>query len=162
METVLRVAIIYILIIAGLRVMGKREFSQLTSVELVALLLVPELVAQALVREDFSMVNAIIAVATLFTLVFVNSFFSFHSKKFSNFISGSPTVLVANAKLQNDMMSKERVSEEEIFDQIHKSGLEKLEQVKWAILESDGKISIVPNDKYNYVGQVRSQTAKVK
>lgn len=53
METVIRVAILYVLIIAGLRVMGKREFSQLTSIELVALLLIPELASQALIREDF-------------------------------------------------------------------------------------------------------------
>lgn len=157
METVIRVAVIYILIVAGLRVMGKREFSQLSSIELVALLLIPELVAQALIREDFSMVNAIIALTTLFSLVFITSFFEFHSKIFSKIVSGSPSVIVSNGTFHESVMSKERVSEEEVFSQMHKSGLERIEQVKWAILESDGRISIVPKSASVSVPQLRNE-----
>lgn len=162
METVIRVAIIYILITAGLRVMGKREFGQLSPIELVALLMIPELVAQALVREDFSMTNAVIAITTLFTLVFSNSFLSFHSKFFEKMVSGSPVVLIANGKIQEDAVNKERVSADEILAQAHKSGIEKLDNVKWAILESDGKISIVPKDTHNAVFQVRNDENFVK
>jgi len=162
METVIRVAIIYVLIIAGLRVMGKREFSQLSPIELVALLMIPELVSQSLIREDFSMTNAIIAISTLFAIVFLNSFLSFHFNFFEKLVSGSPVVLVSNGKFQENAMNKERVTAEEIFDQMHKSGLYELSQVKWAILESDGKISVVPKDQNNKVSQVRTETEEVK
>ncbi len=162
METVIRVIIIYILIAAGLRVMGKREFGQLSPIELVALLMIPELVSQALVREDFSLVNAVVALATLFVLVFLNSFLSFHFKFFEKLVSGSPTVLVAHGILQEDAMNRERVSPDEILSQMHKSGLERFEQVKWAILESDGKISIVPSDAYNATAQVYEKEESVK
>lgn len=161
METVIRVAVIYIVIIAGLRIMGKREFSQLSSAELVALLLIPELVSQSLIREDFSATNGLIALTTLFALVFLNSLFTFHSKTFSKLITGAPTVLVAHGKLQHQLMSKERVSVDEIFDQIHKSGMERLEEVKWAILESDGRISVVPVHK-KPVAEARTEEMQVQ
>jgi uncharacterized membrane protein YcaP (DUF421 family) len=57
METVIRVTIFYLIILIGLRVMGKREFSQLTPLELVTLLLIPEIVSQSILREDFSLTN---------------------------------------------------------------------------------------------------------
>ena len=144
METVIRVFVIYVLIVLGLRVAGKREFSQLSPLELVMLLMIPELVAQALVREDFSMTNAIIALATLFVLVFVNSALMYRFRSYEKAVTGSPAVLVANGKLIEEAMNKERISAGEIFTELHRSGLDKLDDVKWAILESDGKISIVP------------------
>lgn len=144
METVLRVFIIYVLIIVGLRLSGKREFSQMSPIELVMLLMIPELVAQALVREDFSMTNAIIALSTLFVLVFVNSTLMYRSPTYEHALSGEPAVLVIDGELQPRAMNKERVSVGEIFTEIHKSGIERLEDVKWAILEADGKISVIP------------------
>ena len=62
METVIRVAIVYVFLMAALRFLGKREFGQLSPFDLVVLLMIPELVSQALVREDFSLTNAIVAV----------------------------------------------------------------------------------------------------
>ena len=144
METVLRVALIYLFLVFALRIMGKREFGQMSPLELVALLLIPEIVSQALLREDFSMTNAIIAVTTLFTMVFLTSLVIQVSKTAERAITGTPTVLVYHGQLVPDHMHKERVTEDEIFGEMHKSGLDRLEQVRWAILESDGKIAIIP------------------
>ena len=72
METVIRVGVIYIFLLVLLRVMGKRELGQLAPMELVLLILIPELVAQGIVGEDFSLTNAVIAVTTLTSLVFLN------------------------------------------------------------------------------------------
>lgn len=149
METVLRVAIIYLFLMAALRIMGKREFGQLSPLELVTLLLIPELVSQALLREDFSMTNAIIALTTLFTMVFLTSLVMQKSKKAERAVAGEPTVLVYHGQMVPEHMHKERVTEGEIFGEMHKSGLDRLEQVRWAILESDGKIAIIPEDAGN-------------
>ena len=72
METVIRIGVIYIFLLVLLRVMGKRELGQLAPMELVLLILIPELVAQGIVGEDFSLTNAVIAVTTLTSLVFLN------------------------------------------------------------------------------------------
>jgi uncharacterized membrane protein YcaP (DUF421 family) len=146
METVWRVALVYIFIMFGLRMLGKREFGQLTPLELVTLLIVPEIVSQALVREDFSMTNALIGVSTLFVLVYFSSLLQHRSEFIENIVSSSPTVLVRNGAYIGKNMNEQRVSPGEIFTAIHESGLERLEQVKWAILETDGKIAIVPQD----------------
>jgi uncharacterized membrane protein YcaP (DUF421 family) len=127
--------------------MGKREFSQLSPLELVTLLLIPDILSQGILREDHSLTNGLIAIATLFSLVFVSSVLQYHSKKFARIISGEPTVLAEQGRLIPDHMDKERVSPEEIFDHMRESGIERLEQVKWAILETDGKISIVPSEQ---------------
>jgi uncharacterized membrane protein YcaP (DUF421 family) len=144
METVLRVAIIYIFVLAGLRVLGKREFGQLAPIELVALLLVPELVSQALVRDDYSLVNAMVAVATLFVLVFLNSLLAHVSRKYESVVESTPTVLAHNGKLVPENLHRERITPSEIYAEMRKTGLERLEQVRWAVLEGDGKISVVP------------------
>ena len=146
METVVRVLVLYLFIIVGLRIMGKREFSEMSPLELVTLLLIPDILSQALVREDFSMTNGIIAIATLFTLTFLTSLLMHRSKRAESLVSGKPIVLVENGRLLDDPMNKERVSVEEIFSQMHQSGLYKLEQVRWAILETDGRIALIPAD----------------
>lgn len=144
METVIRITIIYLFVMGGLRILGKREFGQLTPVELVSLLLVPEIFTNALMPENRSIVNGMVGVATLFTLVFLTSVLTHLSKRAEVAISAQPTILVHHGKLLEDHMNKERVTPDEIFSAMHESGLEKLSEVEWAILDSDGKISIVP------------------
>lgn len=146
METVIRVFVIYVVIVVGLRVLGKREFGQLTPLELVTLLIIPEIVSQALVREDDSVTNAVIGVATLFGLVYLTSLLSHVSEPFERLISSDPTVLIQHGKMLEHNMNKERITPEEIFTEMHKSGLYKLEQVQWAVLETDGKIAVIPED----------------
>lgn len=151
METVLRVTLFYLFILFGLRVLGKREFSQLSPLELVMLLLIPELASQSLVRDDFSLTNGIIAITTVFTLVFLSSLLQHHSKTVSRVISGSPTILVADGEFIQEHLNRERIDPGEIFSEMHKIGLSRLEQVRWAILETDGRIAIVPGDRAEMV-----------
>jgi uncharacterized membrane protein YcaP (DUF421 family) len=146
MTTVIRVFITYFAIFIGLRILGKREFGQMSPIELVALLLIPELSSQAMLGEDFSIINAIIAIATLLSIIYLLSLGSHFSEKFSKVVTAEPTILVHDGKLIEKGINHERVEVEEIYTELHKVGLEKLEQVKWAILESDGTISIIPVD----------------
>jgi uncharacterized membrane protein YcaP (DUF421 family) len=146
METVLRVTGVYLFLMITLRLLGKREFGQLSPLELVSLLLVPELVSSALQSEDFSLVDAFVAVSTLFSLVLLTSFLMHMNKTAEKVISAEPTVLVYHSKLAQENMNRERVTPEEIFSEMHKTGLERLDQVAWAILESDGTITIIPED----------------
>lgn len=130
METVIRVAVIYLVSLVGLRLVGKREFSQLSPLELVTLLLIPELVSQSLVREDYSITNAIVGVTTLLSLVFINSLIMHKSKWVEELIEDTPSLLVQHGKLIIDNMNKERISPDEIFAEMHHVGLYRLSQVK--------------------------------
>lgn len=147
METVIRVLIIYGVILVGLRLLGKREFGELSPLELITLLLIPDLISQGVVASDYSMTNGLIAVTTLFSLVFVTSLLSHRFKRVERLIDGEPTLLVARGKLLTNAMNRERISTDEIYSEMHRTGLERLAQVRWALLETNGRISIVPEDE---------------
>jgi uncharacterized membrane protein YcaP (DUF421 family) len=157
METVIRVVLIYIFIIIGLRVVGKREFSQLSPLELVTLLLIPEIVSQALTRQDSSLTNALVGCATLIVLVYVTSLWQYNNKQIDKAINGLPAVLIQHGHYVDRHMNEERIAPEEIFNAMHESGLERLDQVRWAILETDGRISIVPEDQERNPGVQKAQ-----
>jgi uncharacterized membrane protein YcaP (DUF421 family) len=149
METVIRVAVIYLFVLVGLRILGKREFSQLSPLELINLLLIPELVAQGIVREDYSITTGMIAVSTLLALVFVTSTIGHLNQKVEQVISGKPQVIVAHGQLINDQMNKERITPDELYAEMHKTGLHDIKQIKWAILGGDGNIAIIPEDEWS-------------
>jgi uncharacterized membrane protein YcaP (DUF421 family) len=143
-HTVIRIAIIYVVVMIGLRIIGKRELSQLAPRELVMLLLIPELFSQAALGEDFSMTNAIIAFVTLLVLVFWTSVLTYLSPRAGRLVDATPAVLVRHGELVPGALHRERITAEEVFSEMRHVGLTQLSQVDWAILEGDGKISIVP------------------
>lgn len=147
METILRVAFVYVFLMVALRVMGKRESGQLAPFDLVVLLLIPEFFSQAVAREDFSMTNAVIAVGTLLTLVFATSVLAYRFRGFGKVVAGSPSTLVSEGYLIPEHMGHERIGPDEIHEAMHASGLQQMSQVKWVILETDGRLAVVPWDQ---------------
>lgn len=146
MDSVLRIAFVYFFLMLALRIMGKRELSEMSAFELVTLLMVPEIFSTALARDDYSMTHATIGVATLFTLVFITSLLTFRFKRVEHVVEGTPTVLVSDGKTIERNLRRERVTADEVFSELHKAGLHELDQVRWAILEADGRISIIPRE----------------
>ncbi|HEV2642190.1 MAG TPA: YetF domain-containing protein [Candidatus Elarobacter sp.] len=144
MATVIRVAIAYVVIWAAFRVIGKRELTRMSPVELVFLLLIPQLFSRALTREDYSLTNAIVGETTLLSLVFLSSALSYRSRRAATILLAKPTVLVAHGAFVVPALHEERMSAEDVYDAIQKAGLSRVEQVQWAVLQADGKIAIVP------------------
>lgn len=144
METVIRVVLIYLFLMFALRVMGKREFGELAPFDFVVLLLIPEIFSQAMVREDFSLTNALIAVSTLLTLVFATSVLNYRFDRVGRAVAGVPTVLVRHGLLVPHNLDRERVAPGEVLDAMHAAGLHRMDEVRWAILETDGRITIIP------------------
>lgn len=144
MDVVIRVTIIYLFVVFGLRVIGRRELSDMSPLDLVTLLLIPEIVAQALPGgEDFSLINGLTGIATLFLLVYVGSQWLYLKPKVEKAVEGRPTLLVESGRYIYENLDKEHVTPSEILAAVRHNGLEELEQVKWGILETDGKISII-------------------
>jgi uncharacterized membrane protein YcaP (DUF421 family) len=144
METIFRVAFVYVFVWACFRILGKRELTQMSPFELVTLLFIPQLFSRALTRQDYSMTNAVIGASTLFLLVFLTSAASYRSRRFARIMQARPTVLVRHGHLVEEHLNRERIPADDIFSAMHKVGLVDLEQVEWAILESDGKIALIP------------------
>jgi uncharacterized membrane protein YcaP (DUF421 family) len=144
MDMVIRVGVIYLFLMVGLRLMGKREFGQLSPFELVTLLLIPEILTEALTAGDSSLTAALTGVSTLLVLVFVTSVLAYRSPRFGRWTEGEPQLLVQHGHLVPSALHHERVSPEEILSEMHKVGLERMGQIKWAVLEPDGRISFIP------------------
>lgn len=144
METVFRVGLIYLFVLVGLRILGKREFGQLSPLELVSLLMIPEIVSQSLIGSDYSLTTGLTGVATLLVLVFATSLLVQRFERVQHLVSGRPTLLVHEGEFIAEAMNRMRVTPEEVYTELHKAGLSDLSQVKWAILEPDGSIALVP------------------
>jgi uncharacterized membrane protein YcaP (DUF421 family) len=144
METVVRVAIVYLFVWACFRVVGKRELTQLSPFELVTLLFIPQLFSRALTRQDYSMTNGVIAASTLFLLLFLTSAARYRSTRVAAIVQGVPTVLVHRGAVVQQHLDKERIALDDILASMRKVGMQRFDEVEWAILEADGKISVVP------------------
>ncbi|MCC7206841.1 MAG: DUF421 domain-containing protein [Anaerolineae bacterium] len=146
MEMVLRITIIYFFLMASMRVLGKREFGELSPFELVTVLMIPEIVTQVLTQGDQSLIGALVGVSTLFVLVYLTTIVTQRSKKVHELVAGVSTVLVDKGRFVEENLQRERVTPEDVFTAMHRAGLANLPQVRWAILEDDGKIAIIPHE----------------
>jgi uncharacterized membrane protein YcaP (DUF421 family) len=144
MEIVLRIGLIYLFLLVALRLMGKREFGQLSPFELLTLLLIPEILSETLDLGEAALTSALIGVSTLLSLVFLTSVLAYRFPRFGSLTEGEPVVLVQHGFLVPSAMHRERISPQEIRSEMHKAGLERTDQVKWGVLEPDGTISFVP------------------
>lgn len=144
MEAVYRVTFLYLFLMLGFRLMGKRELGQLSQFELVTLMLIPEIVSEALNRSDASITSALVGVCTLLTLVTATSLLVHVSPKAAAAFEGRPAVLVRHGVMLVDTMNRERISPDELFSEMHQAGIEHLADVKWAILEPEGRMAFIP------------------
>lgn len=144
MDTVARVAVIYLVLFVIFRVLGKRELGALTPFELVTLMIIPEIVSQSLTDHDSSVTNAIVGATTLCLLVFATSLLTHRFPRVNALTESSPKLLVAHGRILEANMNVERMSADELFGEMHRAGVARLEDVEWAILQSDGHVAIIP------------------
>lgn len=147
MESIVRAAVVYVVLLILFRIAGKRSLAEVTTFDLVLLLIISEATQQALIDDDNSMTNAFLVVVTLISMNIALSLAANRWKKFDKLTEGVPLIIVDNGRLLRDRMEKERISEDEIMEaarELH--GLEALSQVKYAILERNGHITIIPRE----------------
>ena len=148
MESVLRGAAIYFFLLVVLRLLGRRALSEITTFDFVLVLIIGEATQQALLGEDFSLTNAVLVIVTLLTLDIAISIWKQRSNGAKRFIEGVPTVLVDHGKPLRPLMDKARVREDEVLEAARRThGLERMDQIKFAVLEVSGGISIVPKER---------------
>ncbi|NDK56232.1 DUF421 domain-containing protein [Pontibacter fetidus] len=148
MDTIFRGAIIYIFLLIIFRISGKRTLYDATLFDFVLLLIIAETTQQALLGDDFSIVNGLLLIITLIFMDICLSLIKQKFKSFGKVVDGTSLILLDNGKLLTERMKKERVDEGDILESARAlHGLEHLSQIKYAILEKDGKITIIPKEK---------------
>ncbi|HEX7012263.1 MAG TPA: YetF domain-containing protein [Steroidobacteraceae bacterium] len=148
MEPVIRAIVVYLFLLGLLRLTGKRMLAQITVFDFVLLLIISEATQQALIANDNSMINAAIVITTLIGLNIIMSLLKQRFSAVDRILDDIPLLIVADGKPLKDLMDKERVDEDDVLDAAREMhGLERMEQVRHAILERNGKISIIPRGK---------------
>lgn len=148
MDSVIRCAIIYGFLLVIFRVSGKRTMSEITTFDLVLLLIISEATQQAMISDDYSVTNGIICVTTLVALDILLSIVKQRWKWVEKWTDGLPLVLVKDGEMLAEQMDKSRVNRADILHAARElQGLERLDQVKYAVLEQSGGITIIPKER---------------
>ncbi len=147
MDSVLRGATFYLLMLVIFRFAGKRTLMQMTSFDFVLLLIIAEATQQALIDDDNSMTNAFLIIVTLLTLNVGFSLLKQRSRLIDRLIDDVPVLIVVDGNPLKDRMNQARVDERDILQAARETqGLARLDQIKYAVLERDGAISVVPKE----------------
>ena len=144
-----RSILLYISILISLRVMGKGEIAEMNSYDLVITLLIADVVSMPMENNNIPLINGIASLTGLVLMQTLISYISLKSRKFNSFLSGSATILINKGKIDQKQLKKERISIDELLEQLRVQGFFNIRDVQYAILERDGNLSIVPNSTYN-------------
>jgi uncharacterized membrane protein YcaP (DUF421 family) len=147
LQIVLRTGVIYLLVLIGVRLSGKREVGQMTPFDLTLLLLLSNSVQNAMTGPDTSLMGGAAAACTLLILNYLIAEVSGGNRRFRRFIQGQPTLLIHDGKTIESHMAKEHVSMDELHRALREHGLNSFDQVALAVLEVDGSISCLKYDE---------------
>jgi uncharacterized membrane protein YcaP (DUF421 family) len=145
MDAVLRAAAIYVVLLLAFRIAGRRTLAEMTPFDLVLVFIIGEATQQALLGQDFSVTNAVLVIVTLLYLDIVMSLAKERSGTFEKLIDGVPTIIVADGRPLTERMRRARADVMEAARRLH--GIERWGQIKYAVLEVSGGISVIPNDR---------------
>ena len=145
MEAVLRAVAIYAFLMLLFRIAGKRSLNEMSNFEFVLLLIVGEATQQAVLGKDYSVTNAFLVVLTLISINIALSLLKQQSERLKRIFDGMPLVIVENGRPLKQIMDKVRIVEDDVLEAARElQGLERMEQIKYAVLETTGIISIIP------------------
>ena len=150
--SLVRTCILYIVILAGMRLMGKRQISQLQTSELVVTLLISDIAAVPMQDTGQPLVSGLIPIVCLITLELFMSFFMMKSSRFRRLLCGSPVVIIENGQLRVKEMKALRITLEDLFEELRCKDVFSLSDVAFAIVETNGTLSIIkkPEKKPSY------------
>jgi len=146
MEIVLRSAAIFLIISVLLRAMGRRELAEITTLELVILVIIGDMVQQGVTQEDMSVTGATLAISTMGLMAVGASMISAHFPRVRPVVEGRPLVVVHDGAMRLDVMRQERITDDEVLEAARKRGIADLADVAWCIVEADGKFSFITRD----------------
>jgi uncharacterized membrane protein YcaP (DUF421 family) len=141
---VIRTVVVYLVVLLGLRLSGKREIGQMTVFDLVVLLLIANAVQNAMVGPDTSLIGGILAAAVLLLMNAAVARLSLRWVRLRRWVEGTPTLLVLHGEVIPEHMRREGIDEETLQTALREHGVAEISSVEMAVLEIDGSISVVP------------------
>lgn len=145
-EVVLRTAIVYLFLVAVIRISGKREVGQMSVLELVVILVISDAVQNSMVGENQSIWGGLIAVLTLLGLDYGLKWLTGRSRRLRSAIEGEPRLLVRDGRLLQKALREESIEVDDVYAALREHGLLRVEDVRLAVLETDGSISVIARE----------------
>lgn len=139
---ILKTLILYFYIIICYRIMGKKEVGKLSIIDLIVSILIAEIAAMSIEESERSVWMSIIPILVLVIIQILLSYISLKSSSIRNFIDGTPKAIINNGKVNFKQMQKLRYTLDDLVSQLREQGIKSIEEVKYAILENNGKLSI--------------------
>ena len=144
MDAVIRATVIYLFLLLMFRLIGNRPMAQVTVFDLVLLMIIGESTQQALIGDNFSITNALVLITTLLTLEVIFTIASRRSDLVKRIVDGGPVIVIDQGKMLEDRMHHCGIDESDVMEAARRQrGLERLEQIKYAVVERDGTVSII-------------------
>jgi uncharacterized membrane protein YcaP (DUF421 family) len=143
MDIAIRAVVLFFFIVFITRVIGRRELSSLSPFDLILLIILGDAIQQGLTQDDYSVTGAIIAVSTIATLQVATSYVSYRSRRARKILEGLPIVVVQDGKFVEANLKRERMTSDEIEEEMRVQQIASLDRVEWAILETNGTMSFI-------------------
>ena len=147
MDLVVRAAVIFFFIFLVTRIVGRRQLSSLEPFDLIMLVVIGDLVQQAITQSDNSVTGALVVISTVALLSVFVAWVAFRFRGARLIADGEPIILVEDGNLIERNLRRERLTREEVEEEARKQQIESIDDIRWAILETDGSISVIPKDR---------------
>ena len=147
LSIIVKTLILYFFIVVVYRVMGKKEVGKLSIIDLIVSILIAELAAISIEEADRSILTSIIPIVVLVVIQISISFISLKSVKLRKLIDGNPIVIIKDGKLNFKDMTKLRYTIDDLIAQLREQGIKSIEEVNYAVLENNGKLSVFETSK---------------
>lgn len=145
-EKILRSVVVYLFLLLAFRFMGKRQVGQLTPFDLIVLLIIANVVQNAVIGNDNSLGGGLLGAVVILSLNWAVVMATYRFKSLRRLMAGEPTLLVHNGRVFHDRMEREHISIDDLNAALRKSGVADLLQVRFAVLEENGQISVIPKN----------------
>lgn len=139
-----RTVILYIVLMVGLRLLGKRQIGDLEPSELVLTLIISDLAAVPMQDYGIPLANGLLPIVILLCLSMLLSFFNLKSIRFRAIVCGKPAIIIRDGQIIQQNMAKNRLTADELYEQLRTQGYSDLRAVKFAVLETSGQLSVLP------------------
>ena len=143
----IRTIIIYFTLLIALRLMGKRQIGELRVSELIVTLILSEIAVQPITDRDKPLLYAIVPILVLLSVEVIVSYLLLKSNFIKKLFYGSPTILIKRGKLMEEELTKNRIEADELASELRQKGFGKLDEIYYAILEENGKLSVFPRSR---------------
>jgi uncharacterized membrane protein YcaP (DUF421 family) len=143
----IRTAILYLLVVFTLRIMGKRQIGQLQPYELVIAIMISDLASMPMQDTRIPLLHGIIPIITLLILQVIISLLELKSDKFRNIMDGKPNIVIKNGKFQIPVLRSQIYSVNDIMEELRIKGYFNINEIEYAILETNGELSIIPKSE---------------